>query len=137
MTSSRDVIDKQVDDLRVKMRLLQQDRRAKNDLLETTKASNSEEIKSLREENKKLRLRVTQLQKHLSMEKNGSNEISDLQREALKQRTEYDSLKIMSKKQREQMCKLKDEAKACELEAIRPTQEDGPIARKIRELENR
>lgn len=97
MTSSRDVIDKQVDDLRVKMRLLQQDRRAKNDLLETTKASNSEEIKSLREENKKLRLRVTQLQKHLSMEKNGSNEISDLQREALKQRTEYDSLKIMSK----------------------------------------
>ena len=137
MTSSRNVMDQQVDDLRMRMRLLQQDRRANVQLLEANKASNVEEIKSLREDNKKLRLRLTQLQKCLSSDENGTNELANLQREALKLRTEYDALKMTSTKNRDQMSKLKDEAKTCELEAVRPTQEDGPIARKIRMLENK
>lgn len=137
MTSSRNVIDQQVDDLRLRMRLLQQDRRANVELLEASKASNSEEIKFLRDDNKKLRLRVSQLQKRFTSDNSGSNELSGLQREALKLRTEFDSLKLISTKHREQIRKLKDEAKTCEIEAIRPTQEDGPIARKIRMLENK
>jgi hypothetical protein len=137
MPLSRNVIDQQVDDLRLRMRLLQQDRRANIELLEASKASNTEEIKSLREDNKKLRLRLTQLQKRLMSDKNGSNELISLQREALKLRTEFDSLKMISTKHHEQSAKLRDEAKTCELEAIRPTQEDGPIARKIRMLENK
>lgn len=137
MTSSRNVIDQQVDDLRLRMRLLQQDRRANVELLEANKTTNAEEIKSLREDNKKLRLRVTQLQKRLTSDKHGSNELAILQREALKLRTEFDSLKLLSTKYREQKARLRDEANTCELEAIRPTQEDGPIARKIRMLENK
>ena len=137
MTLSRNVIDQQVDDLRLRMNLLQQDRRANVELVEANKASNSEEIKSLREDNKKLRLRMTQLQKRLASDKNGSSELSSLQKEALKLRTEFDSLKMISTKHREKLSKLIDEAKTCELEAIRPAQEDGPIARKIRILENK
>ncbi len=137
MTSSRNVIDQQVDDLRLRMRLLQQDRRANVEVLEANKTTNAEEIKSLREDNKKLRLRVTQLQKRLTSDKHGSNELAILQRQALKLRTEFDSLKLLSTKYREQMTRLRDEANTCELEAIRPTQEDGPIARKIRMLENK
>lgn len=137
MTASRNVIDQQIDDLRLRMRLLQQDRRANVELLEVNKASNTEEIKSLREDNKKLRVRVTQLQKRLTSDKNGSNELTILHREALKYRTEYDALRLLSTKHRNQMNKLRDEAKICDLEAIRPTQEDGPIARKIRMLENK
>ncbi len=137
MNLSRNVMDQQVDDLRLRMRLLQQDRRANVELLEANKASNAEEIKSLRQDNKKLRLRMTQLQKRLSSDKNGSNELMILQREALKLRTEFDSLKMTSTKHQEQVAKLRDEAKICELEAIAPTQEDGPIARKIRMLENK
>lgn len=137
MVSTRNVMDQQVDDLRMRMRLLQQDRRANVELLEANKASNVEEIKLLREENKRLRLRLTQLQNSLSSDKNGTNELGNLQREALKLRTEFDSLKMTSIKHRDQMSMLKDEAKTCELEAVRPTQEDGPIARKIRMLENK
>lgn len=126
-----------MDDLRLRMRLLQQDRRANVELLEANKASNVEEIKSLRESNKKQRLLLTQLQKRLSSDKNGSSELMSLQREALKLRTEFDSLKMISTKHGDQIARLKDEAKTCELEAIRPTHEDGPIARKIRMLENK
>ena len=53
--------DKQIEDLRERMRLLQQDRRANLDLLESSKASNAEKAYQLREENKELRLRLTKL----------------------------------------------------------------------------
>lgn len=137
MPATRDFLDQQVNDLRDRMRLLQQDRRANVDLLEANKASNSDEIRSLREDNKKLRLKVTQLQKRFSMEKGGQHELITFQREAVQLRTDYDSLKVISNRHQEQIGKLQDEARICELEARKPRQADGPLSKKIRMLENK
>ena len=137
MRLTHDVLNQQVDDLRDRMRLLQQDRRANVDLLEASKCSNSEEIRSFRDENKKLRVKLTQLQKRLSTERGEQHELVIFQREALHLRTDYDTLKVTSNKHQDQMNKLLDDAKVCELEARKPRQEDGPLARRIRMLENK
>ena len=131
------IIDQQIDDLRERMRLLQQDRRANIDILEASKASNAEEIRSLREENKSLRLRLTQLKKSPESSKRGPQEVLTLKKEVLSLRTEYDSLRVSSEKSKSILNKLKDEQKLCELEAKRPNQEDSHISRQIRMLENR
>ena len=137
MPLTRDILDQQVDDLRERMRLLQQDCRANVDLLETNNSSNSEEIRSLRDENKKLRLKLTQLQKIVSTERGDQDELSTFQREALHLRTDYDSLKVVSNNNQGQLNKLQDEAQICELEGGKPRQEDGSLARKSRMLENK
>ncbi len=137
MQLTNDLLNQQVDDLRDRMRLLQQDRRANVDLLEANKCSNSDEIRSLRDDNKKLRLKLTQLQKRLSTERGEQHELVIFQREALHLRTDYDALKVISNKHKEQINKLLDDAKVCELEAKKPRHEDGPLARKIRMLENK
>ncbi len=131
MSLPRDTLDQQVDDLRKRMRLLQQDRRANVDLLESNKSSNSDEIRFLRDENKKFRLKLTQLQKQLSSDRGEQHELATFQREALHLRTEFDSLKVVSNKLNEERQKLKDEAKVCELEAKKPHLEDGPLSKKI------
>jgi len=132
------VVHQQVEDLRERLQLLQKDRRANVDLLETTKLNNAEEIKSLREENKELRSKLTRLHKSFTSSKQqGKNELATLRREVLDRRTEYDSLKLASGKRMRELINLRDEAKACELEATRTTQDDTPLASQIRLLENR
>jgi len=107
-----------VDDLRVRLQLLQKDRRANVDLIETTKVNNAEEIGKLREENKELKAKLTKLHKTFTSSKHqGKNELSTLRKEVLRRRAEYDSLKVASSKRKRELIKLKDEAKACELEA--------------------
>lgn len=107
-----------VDDLRQRLELLQKDRRANVDLIETTKVNNAEEIGKLREENKELKTKLTMLHKTFTSSKHqGKNELSTLRKEVLKRRAEYDSLKVTSAKRKRELVKLGDEAKACELEA--------------------
>ena len=107
-----------VDDLRQRLQLLQKDRRANVDLIETTKVNNAEEIGKLREENKELKSKLTKLHKTFtSSKRQGTNELSTLRKEVLKRRAEYDSLKVTSAKRKRELMKLGDEAKACELEA--------------------
>ena len=107
-----------VDDLRQRLQLLQKDRRANVDLIETTKVNNAEEIGKLREENKELKSKLTKLHKTFTSSKHqGKNELSTLRKEVLKRRAEYDSLKVTSAKRKRELMKLGDEAKACELEA--------------------
>ena len=137
MTSPRNMLDQQVDDLRGRMRLLQQDRRANVDLLESNKSSNSDEIRFLREENKKFRLKLTQLQKQLSIDHGDKHELATFQREALHLRTEFDSLKVVSNKHVVELRKLKDEARVCELEAKKPHLDDEPLSKRICMLEKK
>ena len=137
MLLTKDILDQQVDDLRDRMRLLQQDRRANVDLLEANKSTNSQEIRSLRDENKELRLKLTQLQKRLSSERGEQHELVTFQREAIHLRTEYDSMKVITNKRQREMNKLVDEAKTCELEAKTSIQDNGPLVRQIRVLENK
>lgn len=137
MVAHGDIIDQQVDDLRERMRLLQQDRRANVDILEAGKASNAEEVRLYREENKDLRVRLSQLKKGSGSSQGSKQELSSLKKEILRLRNDFDTLKVLSNKHKKNLNKLKDEVKLCELEARRPSQEDSPLSRQIRMLENR
>ena len=140
-----DVMESQLEDLRTRMRLLQQDRRANVDLLEQTKGSNALDVKSLRDEGKELRLRLGQLTKATDGAPGATaaaggtaeGELTNGQREVMAMRAEYDSLKTLSTKHLKQLELLKDDVKTCGMEARRPTQEDNPLTRQIRMLENR
>ena len=52
-----------VEDLRERMRMLQNDRTANIDVLEANKSANKEEIKRLRGDNKEFRQKLAQLQR--------------------------------------------------------------------------
>lgn len=137
MDGHQEIMDQQIDDLRERMRLLQQDRRANIDILEISKASNADDIRLLREENKGLRIRLSQLKKTPDSIQGGPQDISSIKKDVLSLRTEYDSLKVSSGKHKSQLDKLKDEMKQYELEVQRPSQGNNPLSRQIRTLENR
>ncbi len=52
-----------VEELRERMRMLQGDRKANIDVLESNKTANKDDIKRLREDNKELRQKLAQLQR--------------------------------------------------------------------------
>ena len=131
-------LDKQVDDLRERMRLLQQDRRANIDLLEANKVANGNEVRQLKEDNKKLRMRLSNLQKSAALDHDSHrSDVDGMKKLVLQKRNEFDTQKSAVIKLGAKLNKLKDEAKICRLEEQRPNQEEGPLARQIRSLENR
>lgn len=137
-TSSLAIADQQLEDVRERIRLLQQDVRANVDILETTKVNNEEEIKTLQEENKELKSNLTMMHKTFgSSRKKDDNELVLMRKEVRVRRAEYDALKVASRKRQAELERLQDEARACELEAQKPNQEDSSLARQIRSLENR
>jgi len=130
-----DGVDKQVEDLRERMRLLQQDRRANIDLLEANKQANEIEIRSLKEDNKKLRIRLSNLQKSAVSDADSHlSDVDSLRRLVRQKRNEFDTQKSSSKKLNSKLNKLKSEAV---MEDNRPSPEDVELSRQIRKLENR
>jgi len=130
------VVDQQIEDLRERMRLLQGDRRANIEIIQANKDANKDEIKRLRDENKELRMKISQIQR--------SGDVVGLEgdTESMKQQTirlkkQYDSSRLITAKNKKELQLLKDEVKSLELEARRPNQEDSPLTRNIRMLENR
>lgn len=129
-----DGVDKQVEDLRERMRLLQQDRRANIDLLEATKLANENEIRSLKEDNKKLRFRLSNLQKNaLSDVGNHQGDVDSLRKLVRQKRNEFDIQKASLRKLCSKLNKLKGEA----IFENRPSPEDMELSRQSRKLENR
>ena len=116
--------------------MLQGDRRANVELLETHKKLNLSEINTMRDDNKDLRTRVAHLKCNESTA-GADAEIEGLKKELVKTRKTYDELKGVSTKAAAKSEALKDEVRACELESRRPTEEDTPLTRSIRVLENR
>ncbi len=130
-----DGVDKQVEDLRERMRLLQQDRRANIDLLEANKQANENEIRSLKEDNKKLRIRLSNLQKSAVSDADSHlSDVDSLRRLVRQKRNEFDTQKSSSKKLIAKLNKLKSEAV---MEDNRPSPEDVELSKQIRKLENR
>ena len=117
------------------MRLLQQDRRANIDLLEANKQANENEIRSLKEDNKKLRIRLSNLQKSAVSDADSHlSDVDSLRRLVRQKRNEFDTQKSSSKKLNSKLNKLKSEAV---MEDNRPSPEDVELSRQIRKLENR
>lgn len=134
----RDAVDKQVEELRERMRLLQQDRRANIDLVESTKVTNIAEIRSLKEDNKKLRSRLSNLQKSLALDNDrNQNDVDEMKKLVLHKRNDYDAHKSSATKLSKNLNKLRGEAKICGMEGNHPSHEDEPLSRQIRSLENR
>jgi len=120
------------------MRMLQGDRRANVELLETHKKMNSVEVQNLRDENKELRMRFAQLKMKDSAGEMGTEaQVDSMKKQLVQRRKEYDGYKRMSTNLTAKLETLKDEVRACELESRRPTEEDTPLTRSIRVLENR
>jgi len=63
LTKEEMSLNAHVEDLRERMRMLQNDRTANIDVLEANKAANKEEIKMLRGDNKDFRQKLAQLQR--------------------------------------------------------------------------
>jgi hypothetical protein len=124
------------EDLRERMRLLQQDRRANVNLLESKQAANIEEIRCLRAENKALRSRTAQLQKYLDVNDGTQNETEVLKRELVTLRMEYDSIKVETVRRSKQLEKLRDELQAFDVDTLHAHCDD-PTSRKVQMLENR
>lgn len=112
-----DAVDNQVDDLRDRMRLLQQDRRANIDLLEGNKVANGNEVRSLKEDNKKLRTRLSNLQKSAALDHDSNHsDVDGMKKLVLQKRNEFDTQKSVAIKLGAKLNRLKDEAKICHLE---------------------
>jgi hypothetical protein len=131
-------LSQQVDDLRERMKLLQGDRRANIEIIQANKDSNKDEMSRLREENKEIRVKIA------SVQRSGSNagdmsdaDIEALQLEVGRAHKTYDTLRLTSGKNKKELQEFKDEVKQLEVEARRPNQEDSPLTRNIRMLENR
>jgi regulator of replication initiation timing len=136
MVTKFDTTENEAEGLRERMRLLQRDRRANVDLLESKQASNIEEIRCFRVKNKALRTRIAQLQMYLNVNDGNQNEVDLLKRELVSLRMEFDSLKVESARCSKQLDKLRDELQLCDVEASN-SHDDDPISSKIRTLENR
>lgn len=124
----------QVDDLRERMRLLQGDRRANVDILEANKSANKEQIKRLREENKEIRIKLSVLQR------SGTSACAvseNLEADLIKVRKQFDILREHASIKSQSLDKLKDDVRDLELQSKKPNQEDSPVTRNIRMLENR
>ena len=127
-----------IKELRERIRLLQLDRKASIEQLETNKTSNTEEIKILQNGNKDLKLRYNQLKKSLQEEIHGESLVEHLQKETRNIRSEYNSLKLKTRKLTKELSDLHDEEKALQLDVMTTDDDDNYLnSQKIRTLENR
>lgn len=129
-------LNKHVEDLKDRMRLLQADRKANIDVLESNKAANKEDILKLRDENKELRQKLAQLQRTTSQDDENQEKVH-IEREVEKLRKGNDQLKLKSARCRSELEELRDAVKALELDSQRPHMEDNEYTRNIRSLENK
>mmetsp|Transcript_25971 Transcript_25971/g.30749 ORF Transcript_25971/g.30749 Transcript_25971/m.30749 type:complete len:406 (-) Transcript_25971:924-2141(-) len=135
--SDEAMMARQVEDLRERMKLLQGDRRANIEIIQANKDGNKDEIKRLRDENKELRVKIASIQRSGGGGDVTDTDIGNMMADAVKCRKNFDTVKLQCAGNKKELQELKDEVKQLELEARRPNQEDSPLTRNIRMLENR
>ena len=136
LTKEELTLNQHVEDLRERMRMLQNDRRANIEVLEANKAANKEEIKDLRETSKELRQKLAQLQRTALLD-DDKDEQKHVEREVDRLRKLCDELRLKSSRFRKQLEDLRDEVRDLELDSVRPHMEDNDYTRRIRALENK
>lgn len=129
-------MNQQIEDLRERMKVLQNDRKANVEVLEANKTSNKDEIRKLRDENKDLRQKLALLQK-TALQDEGKDEIGHISKEVDRLRKVCDELKLKSSRYRKSLEDLRDEVRDLELDSQRPHMEDNEYTRRIRALENK
>lgn len=150
-----EITREQLDILRNKFDLLQGDRKAYFETYEATKKANEQLLRELREANKDLRKRLSNLQKEgrdaavaegtagLGGTAAGagagapSTALGKLEASLQQKRNAYDLLRSKTKERQKELQTLRDQFRDLELDSKKPTAEDSPLTRKIRQLENR
>ena len=95
-------------------------------------------MQSLKEDNKRLRLRLSNLQKSAALDHDHrGSDVSGMKKLVLQKRNEYNSQKAAVLKLGSKLAKLKDEVTVCRLEEKRPPAEEGPLSRQMRTLGSR
>lgn len=136
--ATQEVTREQLEGLRNKFELLQGDRKAYFETYETQKRQNDDLLKTEREKNKQLRRDLASLHKAAAAGENGSTqEAEKLQRELAQQRKAHDQLRAQARKRKKEKDALAAQLRDLELEGKKPTEDDSPQMRKIRNLENR
>lgn len=121
-----------MDDLRRRIRLLAGDKRARIDVLESSKSTNTGVISSLSEANKELRKRLSQLQ-HRGSQSDAEGLAHDISR----LRKSIDALHQQAKTKSKNVQKQTDDITELQLQAKEPCRDTSPTTRQIRLLENR
>lgn len=130
------IINKHIDDMRERMRILQNDRKANSAMHEESKKRNVEELKRLKEENRDFRQKIATLQR-MQMEACDQDEQRHLEGEVDNLRRVYNTLKLQTVRLKKQLHQLYDGMQVAELESEKPQLSDNEFTRKIRTLENR
>jgi len=138
----RQVSEAELEDLRNKFHLLEGDRKAYYEMSMHTMKSNKALVGQLREENKEVRRALAAIQReHAAANKAGMStdqeELEDMAREVHHLRKKHDTLVSGTSKHADRLTKLQGIAHTLELESQKPSEEDTPLTRKIRMLENR
>jgi chromosome segregation ATPase len=135
-----EVTKEDFDSLRQKFQLLEGDRKAYFETYEQTKKQNDATVREIRAENAELRKAISELKR----EHRGSRSAKDDQQELSQEtsrvnrlRSEFDALRHKTNQLSLKLEESKDSLGDLELESRRPAQEDSPLTRKIRMLENR
>lgn len=129
-------LNQHIEDLKERMKMLQNDRKSNIDILESNKTSNKEEIKRLRDENKELRQKFATLQKTASHDEE-RDEQKHIAKEVDRMRRIYDELKLQSSRYHVSLEKLRDTVRDLDLNSQKPHLEDNEFTRTIRALENK
>lgn len=138
----RQVSEAELEDLRNKFHLLEGDRKAYYEMSMHTMKSNKALVGQLREENREVRRALAAIQReHAAANKTGMStdqeELEDMAREVHHLRKKHDTLVSSTTTHAEKLSKLQGIAHTLELESQKPSEEDTPLTRKIRMLENR
>jgi len=134
-----DITREQLDELKTKFQLLEGDRKAYFETYETTKRTNEQLFRELRAKNRELRQALANLQRESGSNARGGqdDEIARVSAELNAKRTAFDQLHHKVRKYTEELDLKRDQYKELELESARVNDEDSPLTRKIRLLENR
>ena len=138
----RQVSEAELEDLRNKFHLLEGDRKAYYEMSMHTMKSNKSLVGQLREENREVRRALAAIQReHANSTKGGGSndqeELEDMSREVSSLRKRHDGLVSKTTHHTEKLDRLQATAHTLELESQKPSEEDTPLTRKIRMLENR
>lgn len=135
-TREEHTINQHIEDLRERMKILKNDRKANMEVLQATKNANIEEIKKLRDDNSNYRSRFSELQETTVMDR-GKDEEKHISQQVDRYRRQYDDLRMKSQRFRKNLEDLRDKVRDLELDSQKPHMEDNEYTRTIRALENK
>lgn len=132
--------DEELADLQKKYQLLEGDRKAYYETSQWTIKQNRETIAAAKRENKELRAQLATCHHGGNEKKNedgASRELEKVQNYVKDLRKRYDEIHLLTNKKQSMLNQKLDKIKDLERDAVRATDEDSPMMRHIRMLENR